>query len=170
MVADAAERRVARRGEDPMAARRGRDIRREVALQNPGRFRGLPLARLRPWLVVLLEELSPGASSLAVRFLSDGEMERLNAEYRGKPGTTDVLSFPGETTVEGRHLGDIAVSVPAARRQAETAGHGLERELRLLLLHGVLHCLGHDHETDAGEMDALEGRLRRRFLDRKVPA
>jgi probable rRNA maturation factor len=55
--------------------------------------------------------------------------------------------------------------VPQATRQAEVAGHSLARELRILLLHGVLHCLGHDHETDDGEMDRLERRLRRRWLD-----
>jgi probable rRNA maturation factor len=73
-----------------------------------------------------------------------------------------VLSFPGE---EG-HLGDILISVPTARRQAAEAGHGAERELRTLLLHGVLHCLGHDHETDGGEMERLERRLRKAWLDR----
>jgi len=92
-------------------------------------------------------------------------MIHLNSTYRGNEAPTDVLSFPGEAGVEGRHLGDIAICVPAARRQAEAAGHGLERELRVLVLHGVLHCLGHDHESDDGKMDALERRLRRRFLD-----
>jgi probable rRNA maturation factor len=91
-------------------------------------------------------------------------MRRLNRELRGKDKTTDVLSFPGGVTPEGYHLGDIVISLPQARRQAEEAGHSLGRELRILLLHGVLHCLGHDHETDDGTMNRLERRLRRRWI------
>ncbi|HSG39895.1 MAG TPA: rRNA maturation RNase YbeY, partial [Thermoanaerobaculia bacterium] len=94
------------------------------------------------------------------RFVSDREMRRVNREFRGKDKTTDVLSFPGE---EG-HLGDVMIAVPTARRQAAEAGHGVDRELKVLLLHGVLHCLGHDHETDQGEMERLERRLRRTWI------
>ena len=83
---------------------------------------------------------------------------------------TDVLSFPGGATPEGRHLGDMVVAVPTARRQAAAAGHPVERELRSLLLHGVLHCLGHDHETDDGDMERLERRLRRRWSRRRRAA
>ena len=75
-----------------------------------------------------------------------------------------MLSFPGEETPEGRHLGDIVVSIPTAARQAAERGATLLEEVKLLLLHGVLHCLGHDHETDRGEMEKLETRLRRRWL------
>lgn len=63
------------------------------------------------------------------------------------------------------HLGDVVISLPTARRQAAEAGLSVERELQELLLHGVLHCLGHDHETDDGTMERLERRLRRRFID-----
>jgi len=140
----------------------------ELSLQNPHRYRGLEAMRLCSWLTSVVEEVTPGADSLAVRFVDDEEMAELNESFRGKASTTDVLSFPGEESREGRHLGDIAVSVPTARRQAAAAGHGLERELRMLLLHGVLHCLGYDHESDRGEMDALEKRLRRRLLGREV--
>lgn len=130
----------------------------------------------------MVGELAPRAESLAVRFVSDREMCSLNATFRGRQGTTDVLSFPAQPTAEVRsprvsagdgaasaawplHLGDIAVSVPAARRQARELGHDTERELRILLLHGVLHCLGYDHETDDGVMERLEARLRPRFVD-----
>ena len=126
----------------------------------------------------MVGELAPRAESLAVRFVSDREMCRLNATFRGREGTTDVLSFPaprtagqvsaGDGVASGAwplHLGDIAVSVPAARRQARELGHDTERELRILLLHGVLHCLGYDHETDDGVMERLEARLRPRFVD-----
>ncbi|NJL27180.1 MAG: rRNA maturation RNase YbeY [Thermoanaerobaculia bacterium] len=105
----------------------------------------------------------PAAESFAVRFISDREMTRLNSTYRHKHGPTDVLSFPGDGA-EG-HLGDVAISVPTARRQATELGHAVERELRVLLLHGVLHCLGYDHEQDDGTMERLEARLRRRWID-----
>ncbi len=137
----------------------------EVALQNPHRYPGLRSRELRSWLERLLAELAPGAASCGVRFVDDRAMRELNGRYRGLDRTTDVLSFPGDRTPEGRHLGDVAISVPAARRQAAARGHDLGRELKLLLLHGILHCLGHDHETDGGRMERLERRLRARWVD-----
>lgn len=151
-------------GGKPVVSRVPGPERAELSLQNPHRYRGLQLERLRCWLGTVLGEVASESDSLAVRFVDDEEMTDLNASFRGVSSTTDVLSFAGGESVEGRHLGDIAISIPAARRQAAAAGHTLERELRLLLLHGVLHCLGYDHESDSGEMDALEKRLRRRFL------
>ena len=91
-------------------------------------------------------------------------MRRLNRVFRAKDRTTDVLSFPGGRSPEGVHLGDVVVSVPQASRQATASAHSIGRELRLLLLHGALHCLGYDHETDDGEMSRLERRLRQRYL------
>jgi probable rRNA maturation factor len=133
---------------------------REIALQNPNRYPEARARSLRPWLERLLDELAPDAASLGVRFSGDREMRRVNRQFRGKDKATDVLSFPGD---EG-HLGDILISVPTARRQAVEAGHPAEQELKVLLLHGVLHCLGYDHETDQGEMERLERRLRRRWI------
>jgi probable rRNA maturation factor len=138
----------------------------ELALVGAGRFPETAAARLRPWLSALMGALAPGWRSLGVRFTGDRAMRRLNRGFRGKDQTTDVLSFAGDATpasAEG-HLGDIVISVPAARRQAAAAGHTGEREIRVLLLHGVLHCVGYDHETDGGEMERLERRLRRRWL------
>jgi probable rRNA maturation factor len=140
----------------------------EVALQNPSRFGSLDLRSLRPWLEELTRDLAPEADSVTVRLISDREMRELNRVYRDRDRTTDVLSFPGEETPEGRHLGDVVVAVPTARRQAAARGHELQRELRTLLLHGLLHCLGYDHERDEGEMERVERRLRRRWLDREV--
>ena len=136
---------------------------REIALQNPNRYPEARARRLRPWLERLLDELAPDAASLGVRFCGDREMRRVNRQFRDKDKTTDVLSFPGDEGGEG-HLGDILISVPTARRQAAEAGHSAERELMVLLLHGVLHCLGYDHETDQGEMERLERRLRRKWI------
>jgi len=120
---------------------------------------------LAAWLEPVLAEVAPAAASLTVRLTDDAEMRELNRRYRGRDRTTDVLSFTGEATPEGRHLGDLVISLPVARRQAREAGHPLERELRELVLHGVLHCLGHDHETDEGEMAALELTLRERWSE-----
>ncbi len=136
----------------------------EIALQNPNRYPEAGARRLRPWLAALLAALAPDAASFAVRFVGDRAMRGLNRTYRGHDRPTDVLSFPGGSTPEGVHLGDVVVSVPTARRQAAAAGDGVERRLRELVLHGVLHCLGHDHATDSGEMARLERRLRRRWV------
>ena len=109
----------------------------------------------------LLAELAADAVTFNLRLVADGEMRELNRRYRKIDAATDVLSFPGEDTPEGRHLGDVVISVETA---ASRDGTPLERELKVLTLHGILHCLGYDHETDDGEMEALEARLRARFL------
>lgn len=137
----------------------------EIVLQNPNRYPEAGARRVRPWLERLVAELAPDAATFGVRFTGDREMLRTNRGFRGRDKTTDVLSFSGSEMPDGRHLGDVLISVPAARRQAAREGHGAARELRVLLLHGVLHCLGHDHETDGGEMERLERRLRRRWID-----
>ena len=99
-----------------------------------------------------------------MRLVSRREIAELNGRYRGRAQPTDVLSFPGEAGPEGFHLGDIVICPAVARRQARHAGPEPGDELKTLLLHGVLHCLGHDHETDDGEMERLERRLRRRWI------
>ena len=104
-------------------------------------------------------------TGLSIAFLDDVAMADLNRRYRGKRKTTDVLTFgqegasdiPGETP-----LGDVAISLEQARRQAKAEGHALATEIRYLILHGMLHAFGHDHETDAGEMNELEMRVRER--------
>jgi probable rRNA maturation factor len=89
----------------------------------------------------------------------DAEMRRLNRQFRGKDYPTDVLSFPLEGGRRGP-LGDIAISVARARVQARQFGHSAEEEVRVLMLHGVLHLLGMDHETDEGRMARAEKRWR----------
>jgi len=84
-------------------------------------------------------------------------LRRLNREFRGKDYPTDVLSFPGS---DG-HLGDLAISAARARAQAREFGHTTEDELRILMLHGVLHLMGMDHEADNGRMARAERRWRR---------
>ncbi|HEX4961477.1 MAG TPA: rRNA maturation RNase YbeY [Thermoanaerobaculia bacterium] len=135
----------------------------EIVLQNPNHYPEVRARRLRPWLLRLLGGVAGDVASLGVRFCGDREMRRVNREFRLHDETTDVLSFPGE---DG-HLGDVLISVPVARRQAAAAGHGVEVEVKTLLLHGILHCLGFDHETDDGTMERLERGLRRTWLREK---
>ena len=94
-------------------------------------------------------------AEVSIAFVSDAAMRRLNRRYRGKNKTTDVLTFPGESP-------DIVISLDQARRQALAEKHSLATEVRYLILHGTLHALGYDHETDDGEMNALELRVRGR--------
>jgi probable rRNA maturation factor len=87
----------------------------------------------------------------------DAELRKLNRDFRGKDYATDVLSFPCSTG----HMGDLAISLARARAQAREFGHSTEDEVRILMLHGVLHLLGMDHETDAGHMARAEKRWRK---------
>jgi probable rRNA maturation factor len=100
------------------------------------------------------------AGEVNVRITSDQEMRRLNREFRGKNKPTDVLSFPASSNGKSSLSGDIAISAAIARQNAEALGHTFESEIKILLLHGLLHLAGHDHESDRGEMAALEQKLR----------
>ena len=111
-----------------------------------------------------MRKLAPKASAVGVRFVDDQEMAEVNERFRKRRKTTDVLSFPGEVPALEGYVGDIVISVPTARRQAEERGHSVEHEIYLLMLHGVLHCLGWDHENDDGEMNGLEERMRGEWL------
>lgn len=106
-----------------------------------------------------------GASrgEVSVLFCGDRRMRTLNRRYRGKDRPTDVLAFPAEAGPRSGFFGDVVVSVPYAKRQARRRGEAASREVDRLLVHGFLHLLGYDHETDKGEMEALEARLRSRL-------
>ncbi|MCU1234368.1 MAG: hypothetical protein JWP63_2335 [Candidatus Solibacter sp.] len=88
----------------------------------------------------------------------DAELRRLNRDFRSKDYATDVLSFPLGNTGSG--LGDLAISLVRARAQAREFAHSIETEIQILMLHGVLHLMGHDHEIDRGQMARLEKRWR----------
>src|SRR5271170_7954345 len=104
------------------------------------------------------------AGTVSVLLTGDEEIRRLNREFRHKDKSTDVLSFPAAPRAgRARLAGDVAISVETAAREAEKREHPLELELKVLLLHGVLHLAGWDHETDAGEMARKEEALRRRL-------
>jgi probable rRNA maturation factor len=95
-----------------------------------------------------------------VLLADDRTLRRLNRDFRGKDKATDVLSFPAAEEIAAEFAGDLAISLETASRQAKTHGHTLRDELRVLLLHGLLHLQGMDHETDSGEMAAREAALR----------
>ena len=99
----------------------------------------------------------------SVAFVSDSRMKQLNEVFRGKDTTTDVLSFPYEADKfdpDKTNLGDIVISAEQAQKQAAENGLTLEGEIKQLILHGLLHLCGYDHETDNGEMNARELELR----------
>lgn len=101
--------------------------------------------------------------SVTIAFVSDRKMRALNKQFRGKNATTDVLSFPfepDEFEIDKNNLGDIVVSVEQAARQAAENNLSLELEIKQLILHGILHLCGYDHETDSGAMNLIEIKLR----------
>jgi probable rRNA maturation factor len=132
-----------------------------VVLLNRQRRRRVDATRLRRVLHGAAQALRV-EGEVALVLAGDRLVHRLNKQYRGKDKATDVLSFPGDGA-EGS-LGDIVISLDTAARNARGLGRTLPQELDVLALHGFLHVLGHDHETDDGTMDRIERRLRRRLL------
>jgi probable rRNA maturation factor len=129
--------------------------------------RKLDLERWEKFTAKALRVLPKDAPGVTVAFVSDRMMRELNRRWRGKTGTTDVLSFPTEQAEfeqsEGATLGDMVISVDQASRQATENKLTLDEEIAQLILHGLLHLCGYDHSTDNGEMNRLELRLRRRL-------
>ena len=120
---------------------------------------------LARWLTATAPARARG--TVTIMLTGDAAMRRLNREWRAVDRPTDVLSFPADDDgprVRGqvRHLGDIVIATGVARRQAASAKHAYGTELKVLALHGLLHLLGFDHETDAGQMRRAEARLRRK--------
>jgi probable rRNA maturation factor len=155
---------------------------------NRQRAVALSLGALENFLRRLRQELRLGDAEVTVCLVSDAEIAGMNELFRKKAGSTDVLSFPaakrqrmspageprkpGHTRlrlrvplglVSGEALGDIAIAPAVAQRNANSYGRTLPMELKILMLHGVLHLLGYDHETDRGEMNRAERRLRKRL-------
>lgn len=120
-----------------------------VTVQIDEEFAGeVPAKLLREAARAALKHQGAGAGSLTIALSNDETLQTLNKQYLGHDYATDVLSFPSESDdpdAEGRYFGDIAVSFPRAFAQAQTGGHAVEAELQLLVVHGVLHLLGHDH-------------------------
>lgn len=151
----------------------------------------IPIGKLDRFAAKASELLRLPADSITICLVNDAEIRRWNRAYRGKDGPTDVLSFPAEGmgtksiglarrqqkagktgTRSGpsqkaeaengrRYLGDIAIAPAVARRNALRLKRKFDDEMRILILHGMLHLMGYDHETDAGQMDRRERKLRR---------
>ena len=120
---------------------------------------------LARWLAATAPARTCGTVTIVLT--GDAAMRRLNREWRGVDRATDVLSFPADddgprVRGQARHLGDIVIATGVARRQAAAARHAYGTELKVLALHGLLHLLGYDHETDEGQMRRVEARLRRK--------
>jgi probable rRNA maturation factor len=138
-----------------------------VEMVNRQRKMRVDCERWRVFVENVLRVAPAGGAGVVVAFVSDRAMRGLNRRWRGKRGTTDVLSFPAGLDEfeksEGAMLGDVVISVEQAARQALEHGLEFEEEVSQLILHGVLDLCGYDHETDDGEMNRLEQRLRRRL-------
>ena len=149
------------------------------------RQKKVPLAEqpLSEFLDKILHELNFPQAEVSIAFVSDAEMAKWNQNFRHKKGPTDVLSFPAlskrraerhakrkravvkSPVTTGGFLGDIAIAPETARRFAKENGRTLDNEIRILMLHGVLHLMGYDHESksDFGQMNRIEQKLRRRL-------
>lgn len=135
------------------------------------------LTKLHSFLARAGKALHLREESFAVCLVTNARIARWNRLYRGKIGATDVLSFPAEAErkprrrksprpsgtriADGSYLGDIAIAPAVARRNAHRFGRTFEQEMHILALHGMLHLMGYDHETDGGEMDRRERKMRR---------
>ncbi|HPC82292.1 MAG TPA: rRNA maturation RNase YbeY [Thermoanaerobaculaceae bacterium] len=130
------------------------------------RVPGRATAPLRALALAALRQLGKDGVEVGVLVTDDATVRTLNRRWRGKDRPTDVLSFPcGDRLPEGRvYLGDVAISLETAARQAAERGIPLVLELEMLLLHALVHLCGYDHETDHGEMEALERHLRQELL------
>lgn len=145
-------------------------------IQNHQRRIRIRLSELERYFAHLSRILHLRGDVASIWFVDDAQMARWNRAYRGKRGSTDVLSFPVSANGDAhslrvpsrRHenrayLGDIAISPTIAKGNARRFHRTLPEELRILILHGMLHLLGYDHETDHGEMERVESRLRARL-------
>lgn len=141
-------------------------LRVALTVAGGGRAAAAATAGLASWLVRVAPAGARGEVSVAL--VSDARMRALNQRFRRQDHATDVLSFPSADdglrgrADAGRALGDVVIAAGVAARQAREAGHSLGTELRVLALHGLLHLIGFDHETDDGRMARVEARLRRK--------
>ena len=145
-----------------------------MVLNRQSRVR-VDISGARRFVGKLRRTLKLGRRDFTVCLVDDPAIRRLNCSFRGQDRPTDVLSFPwrkgfipsksgrARERELGAYLGDIVISAQSARRNARAERHPTEHEILWLILHGVLHLLGYDHETDFGKMNGLERRLRARL-------
>jgi probable rRNA maturation factor len=144
----------------------------------------LPIRSLETFFARALEQVRLPADAASVCFVTNSQIAKWNAAYRRKNKPTDVLSFPADDAAvaangtiakkratskasgfssSSSYLGDIAIAPAMARINTRLYGRTLDQELRILILHGILHLMGYDHETDTGQMERCEQRLRRKL-------
>ena len=127
----------------------------EIYWDDSGQLTADQLELLNRAVGVVIDYVSANdVTEVSISFMDKNEIQALNRDHRGKDTATDVLSFPVNDALAigpGRPLGDIAICMDIARQQAEEYGHSLERELAFLVVHGMLHLLGYDHETPEDE-------------------
>jgi probable rRNA maturation factor len=138
------------------------------AAPGPPRNLRLPSARTLARFLALAQAAARLKGQVTALLTTDPAIRRLNRQFRGKNKATDVLSFPAEAAFPGmaaaaQIAGDLAISVPTALRQAVEQGHSLSTEVKVLILHGLLHLAGYDHEADQGQMARRERLLRARL-------
>jgi len=135
-----------------------------VELTRRGAGENCPARAVKKTALEVLRLLNQDKAELSLALVGDSEIRKLNARYRKKDDATDVLSFPAAETLPGPIpvLGDVVISVDKARAQAKERGRTLIEELTTLLIHGILHLLGYDHERSARDARVMEG------LERKV--
>jgi len=144
------------------------DFRSQViVIINRQRTRKISTKKSREFAERVLLAINSTHHSVTIVFVSDTAIKKLNRQFRGKNYATDVLSFPTQAEDFERdnqsHLGEVVISVERAAAQAKENGLTFSNEVEQLILHGLLHLSGYDHETDHGEMDRLELRLRKQL-------
>lgn len=140
----------------------------EIDVRGPA-VRGLSRAAIRSFVGSALRSIRkrvrnlPGVDTVSIALVTDADMRRINRRFRGKNKTTDVLTFGMDQEPDpsgARSLGEIVISIEQAARQARAERHSLPTEIRYLIVHGLIHAFDFDHETDQGQMDALEIKVR----------
>jgi probable rRNA maturation factor len=136
-----------------------------IEIINRQRRRRVAIEPYREFSEQVLKALGAGKRNAAIVFVSDEAIRKLNRQFRGKNYATDVLSFPAEAKPfeDTTSLGEVVISTERAAAQAKQNGLSFRNEVQQLILHGLLHLCGHDHETDDGEMNRLELKLRKRL-------
>ena len=138
-----------------------------IELINRQRPRKLNSHEWREFAERALRAIDSTRQSVTIVFVSDAAIKKLNRDFRGKNCSTDVLSFPTQAEdfeiANQSHLGEVVISVERAAAQAKENGLTFTNEVHQLILHGLLHLSGYDHETDEGEMNRLELRLRKKL-------
>ena len=138
-----------------------------VEIINRQRKRRLNAKKWREFAERALQATGKDKRAVAIVFVADAAIKKLNRQFRGKNYATDVLSFPTEHERFEKHLktnlGEVVISLDRAAAQAKDNGLTFTNEVAQLILHGLLHLRGYDHETDDGEMNGLELKLRKKL-------